>query len=175
MGKNIKGGNKHKKYAKEKEQVIKLNLYDLDKTDDQEFAFVSKTLGNKRFELKCYDKKTRVGLVRSSKRQTSKRNNWISPNSIVLIAKRTFMKSDDKCDIIKLYNSDEVAFLESQKKIHSNFIKTGSVIKKSINEVDTFSFTRDVKELSKKKKARNYEDVYDSSSEEEEIDYIDAI
>ena len=174
MGKNIKGGNKHKKYAKEKEQVIKLNLYDLDKTDDQEFAFVSKTLGNKRFELKCYDKKTRVGLVRSSKRQMSKRNNWISPNSIVLIAKRTFMKSDDKCDIIKLYNSEEVAFLESHKKFHSNFIKTGSVIKKSINEVDTFSFTRGV-ELSKKKKARSYEDVYDSSSEEEEIDYIDAI
>jgi len=169
MGKksNISGGNKHKKYAKEKEQDIKLNLYDLDKTPDQEFAFVMRMLGNKRCELKCYDNKIRIGLIRSSKRQMSKRKNWITSNSTVLIAKRTFTTIDDKCDIIKLYNSEELAFLVSHKKIHNNFIKSGSLQSDIDTITEIFSFDHDAP-INIKKNDRNYENIYVFSSEEEE-------
>ena len=128
MGKksNIKGGNKHKKYAKERYVEIKLNINDLDKTDDQEFAFVINMLGNKRALLQCYDKKKRTGLIRGSKKNMSKRNNWITNNSLVLISLRTFSTIDDKCDIIKLYNQEEVQFLIKHKKITFNFVKSGS-------------------------------------------------
>ena len=117
MGKNIKGGSKHKKYAKERDVEIKLNIYDLDKTNDQEFALVTKMLGNKRCELQCYDKKKRIGLIRGSKKNMSKRNNWITPNALVLISLRSFSTIDDKCDIIKLYSDEEVRFLLQHKKI----------------------------------------------------------
>jgi len=176
MGKksNIKGGNKHKKYAKEKEQVIKLNLYELDKDDSQEFAFVLRNLGNKRFELQCYDKKKRIGLVRSSKGNMSKRKNWISVNAIVLISKREFTTIDSKCDIIKLYNDEEVRFLIEHKKIHANFVKSGSFrIDNTVH--NDFSFISDGNTgTSKEKKiARNYDDVYADMSDDEVDNYKD--
>ena len=174
MGKksNIKGGNKHKKYAKQKESIIKLNLYDLDKTDDQEFAFVMRMLGNKRCELKCYDKKTRIGLIRSSKGNMSKRKNWITVNSLVLISKRNFRTVDDKCDIIKLYSPEEVNFLISHKKILFNFAKSGSFQKSLDSSSEVFSFEN--KTNTKIKKEKNYNELYDISSSEDEdinIDY----
>ena len=170
MGKksNIKGGNKHKKYAKEREQVIRLNIFELDKSEDQEFAFVDRVLGNKRFGLICYDKKKRIGLVRASKRNMSKRKNWVSPCSLVLISLRTFTTVDEKCDIIKLYNNDEVNFLLKHKKIHSNFAKSGSFIRETDTTSDAYSFIEDsTKPINKKKVARNYDDVYMISDDEE--------
>ena len=173
MGKksNIKGGNKHKKYAKEKEQVLKLNLYELDKTDDQEFAFVTKILGNKRCELKCFDNKTRIGLIRSSKRQMSKRKNWINTHAIVLISKRTFTTTDDKCDIIKLYAPEEISFLVLHKKITNNFVKSGSLQKDIDNTADIFSFDHDktIDNKQNKKTSKNYDDVYMVSSDEDVV------
>lgn len=163
MGKksNIHGGNKHKKYAKEKEQDIKLTIYEVDKTNDQEFAFVTKVSGNKRFELICYDRKKRIGLVRGSKRNMSKRHNWITAHSLVLVSLRSFTTIDDKCDIIKLYTPDEVQFLLKHKKIHSNFVKSGSFVKETDSTSDMYSFVDDeMKQSSKKKKALLYDDIY---------------
>lgn len=179
MGKNIKGGSKHKKYAKDRDVEIKLNIYDLDKTDDQEFAFVTKMLGNKRCEVRCYDKKKRVGLIRGSKKNMSKRNNWITTSALVLISLRTFSTTDDKCDIIKLYNEDEVRFLIQHKKIKANFVKNGSFIEDTIGSMDNITFGENVSKKEKKKE-RNYNDVYNSMSEETEdnvddVDYIDSI
>jgi len=174
MGKksNINGGNKHKKYAKEREQIVRLNIFELDKSKDQEFAFVDRVLGNKRFELICYDKKRRVGLVRASKSNMSKRKNWVSAQSLVLISLRTFTTVDDKCDIIKLYNNDEVNFLLKHKKIHSNFVKSGSFIHETNTTSDMCSFIEDyTKPIHKKKEERNYDNVYMISDDEDDNGY----
>ena len=185
MGKksNIKGGNKHKKYAKERDVEIKLNINELDKTDNQEFAFVLNMLGNKRVELQCYDKKKRIGLIRGSKRNMSKRNNWITNKSLVLISLRTFSTIDDKCDVIKLYNQDEVNFLLQHKKIPFNFVKNGSFkISNQSDDQDSVAFIDSNQNYKKKhiKNERNYDDLYnimDEESHESEggdinIDYI---
>jgi|TARA_B110001450_G_C17644054_1_gene490416 translation initiation factor 1A len=172
MGKksNIKGGNKHKKYAKEREVEIKLNIFDLDKTDEQEFAFVTKMLGNKRCELQCSDKKKRIGLIRGSKKNMSKRHNWITTNSLVLISLRSFSTIDDKCDIIKLYNKEEVLFLLEKKKISANFVKNGS-FRTDNNENETVSFIS-ANKIKTKKIERNYNDLYAGISEESEEDML---
>ena len=174
MGKksNIKGGNKHKKYAKEREVEIKLNIFELDKTDNQEFAFVTRMLGNKRCELQCYDKKKRIGLIRGSKTNMSKRNNWVSSNAIVLISLRKFSTIDDKCDILKLYNGDEIRFLVEHKKITMNFVKNGSFRKDTIASVDTVIFG-DTDKKKTIKKERNYDDLYNGMSEESAEDVHD--
>ena len=177
MGKksNIKGGNKHKKYAKERHVEIKLNINDLDKTEDQEFAFVINMLGNKRAFLQCYDKKKRNGLIRGSKKNMSKRNNWITNNSLVLISLRTFSTIDDKCDIIKLYNQEEVQFLIKHKKITFNFVKSGSFKISNQSEENVVDFLDD-NAPKKIKKERNYDDLYNIISEDsDEILNIDHI
>ena len=54
MVKNIKGGSKHKKYAKSKEDISeKINLNNLIRDDQQLYGFISNNLGNCRFEIKC--------------------------------------------------------------------------------------------------------------------------
>ena len=169
MGKNIKGGSKHKKYAKERDVEIKLNIYDLDKTNDQEFALVTKMLGNKRCELQCYDKKKRIGLIRGSKKNMSKRNNWITPNALVLISLRSFSTIDDKCDIIKLYSDEEVRFLLQHKKIKANFVKNGSFIADTIHTTDSIIFG-DTSDKKEKKKERNYDELYNIMSDESDDD-----
>ena len=171
MGKNIKGGSKHKKYAKEREVEIKLNIFNLDKTKNQEFAFITKMLGNKRCELQCYDKKKRIGLIRGSKKNMSKRNNWITTNALVLISLRTFSTADDKCDIIKLYSEEEVRFLIKHKKITMNFVKNGSFQRDTIGTVDNIIFS-DTYHEKEQKKERNYNDLYNIMSEESEDDVL---
>ena len=116
-----------------------------------------------------YYKKKRIGWIRGSKKNMSKRHNWITNNSLVLISLRTFSTSDDKCDIIKLYNEEEVHFLLKHKKIHYNFVKNGSFQNNNNNELDNISFTNNQKSNNKKKE-RSYNDLYDDISEETDED-----
>ena len=74
MGRNLKGGSKHKKYARNRIAVVRNKLSDLKKTDNQEYAFVKDVLGNCRFRLMCWDKKERLGILRGK----MKKRQWVN-------------------------------------------------------------------------------------------------
>ena len=117
MGKNVKGGKKFKKKkddggggADDLKNIIFREL-------DQEYAQVTALLGNCRLRLNCIDGKTRIGKIRGAIRKKS----WISMNDVVLVSLRDF--EDDKCDVLLVYKSHEVVYLQKLGEIPSS-IKT---------------------------------------------------
>lgn len=143
MVKNF-GGNKTKgKSRKSFHQVKVYNIEDLKKIDGQEYAFVNNVLGDGRYELICYDKVQRMGIIRGKlKKQSSK----IGKNSCVLVSLREFQ--DEKCDIIAIFNDDDINKLVANNEITESFSKEGSLktnsdidknilnIENSINDTD---------------------------------------
>lgn len=79
--------------------------------DDQVYAKVTKALGNKRMLVECYDGKTRQGTIRGTIRQR------ISVDDLVLVALRTEMTDDTKCDIIGKYTPEEARRLKKQGEL----------------------------------------------------------
>lgn len=120
MGRNKFGGNKHKRYARDREMTQKTDIKHLKKEVDQEYAFVKEKLGNCRMRVSCFDKKVRLATIRGKMR----RRCWINPADIVLISLRDFQ--DDKCDIIQKFTGDQVKLLVKNKLITESFIKDGN-------------------------------------------------
>jgi translation initiation factor 1A len=81
------------------------------KEDGQEYAQVTKMLGDGRCTLQCYDGITRTGLIRG----TMRRRVWINAGDIVLIGLREFQ--EDKADVIHKYTTDEARQLQSLNEL----------------------------------------------------------
>ena len=76
------------------------------KDPGQEYAQVTKMLGDGRVALQCYDGIQRIGLVRGKMR----RRVWIQTGDIVLVSLREFEYK--KCDIVHKYTADEARQLQ---------------------------------------------------------------
>ena len=55
MVKNTHGGNKHKKFARKRDESGRNTINNLKKTPGQEYGFITKVLGNCKFNITCYD------------------------------------------------------------------------------------------------------------------------
>jgi translation initiation factor 1A len=117
MVKNTKGGKRAKNLARKNIDVDRsLKFDDLVKTEDQEYAKVTKVNGGHRYNLNCYDKVNRLGISRGKINKGK-----VEIGTLVLISKRDYQ--DNKCDILHIYNSDELKLLVSNGEIDSNFAK----------------------------------------------------
>ena len=114
MPKNTKGGKKHKTH-KNSTESSKRQLFI--KEPGQEYAIVSKLLGNCRVEIKCGDDKIRLGIIRG----TMKKKVWLTTDDYILVALREF--EDDKADIIHKYYPEEVNILKYEKEIPDCLMK----------------------------------------------------
>lgn len=104
---------KHTKKAKNAKNVTVASRYFILKTEDQEYATVTKMFGDCRVECKCFDDKTRLGIIRNKMRKG--KANKIKVDDIVIVSKRDYQ--DDKADIIHVYNPEEVERLRQLKQI----------------------------------------------------------
>ena len=94
---NIKGGKKHKRNKKQNDIVEKtLRL----KEEGQEYAQISKCLGNCRFTVLCFDGKERMATMCGGMRK----RRFVNQNDIVLVSLRDWQ--DEKCDIIDNYDDN---------------------------------------------------------------------
>jgi translation initiation factor 1A len=75
------------------------------KSDDQDYAIVTKILGNNRMLVKFQDASEKQCTIRGSMRKRE----WVNMNDIVLVAFRDF---GDTHDIIRKYTDDEVSQLK---------------------------------------------------------------
>lgn len=97
MPRNKFGGNKAKK-GKNTQTPTEIIFAE----SGQQYAKITKTLGNRRFEVICLeDNKTRIAHIRGNMR----RSDWISMEDIVLVSLRNFQ--DSRCDILYRYTDDE--------------------------------------------------------------------
>jgi translation initiation factor 1A len=111
---NQKGGKKHKRGKKDGYETKALRL----KEEGQEYAQIIALKGNCRFDVKCFDGKERMAIVCGAMRKRK----FVNAKDIILVSLRDFQ--DDKCDIIDVYDDNQVHQLKSGKHI-PEFINTG--------------------------------------------------
>jgi translation initiation factor 1A len=111
---NKKGGKKHKRGKKQGYETKILRL----KEDDQEYAQITASKGNCRFDVHCFDGKNRIGILCGGMRKKV----FVNSKDIVLVSIRDFQ--DDKCDIIDKYDDTQVHQLKSGKHIPDFIITT---------------------------------------------------
>lgn len=107
MPKKGKGG-KNKRRGKN-ESLSKREL--VFKEDGQEYAQVTRMLGNARLEAYCFDGQKRQCHIRGQ----LKRRVWINNDDIILIGLRDYQ--DEKGDVILKYTADEVRALKEYQEI----------------------------------------------------------
>ena len=113
-----KGGKNRRKGKTETEEKRELPL----KEEGQEYAQVTKMLGNDTVEAYCFDGTTRKIHIRGALRKKV----WICVNDIILISLRDFQ--DNKADLIGKYSAEEARKLQNIGQIpnHTNIVDGSS-------------------------------------------------
>ena len=135
---NKKGGKKHKRNKSQNTRAKPLRY----KEEDQQYAQIKKCQGNCRFQLFVFDGKERLGILCGAMRKRK----FVNLMDVVLVSLREF--EDEKCDIIDVYDDNQVRQLKSEKEIPES-IKLEEENDYNSNEYNPF-------------------DIVDSSDEEEE-------
>lgn len=81
--------------------------------EGQEYARVLQMLGNRRCRVECLDGQIRTAIIRGSMRRGS--INRVRNGDFVLVGLRDFQ--EDKCDVLHLYQSDEVLRLKGYQEL----------------------------------------------------------
>ena len=105
---NKKGGKKFKK-GKKTSNYTKNIIYK-DPKEDQEYGKIIRAMGNGRFEVQCFDGKTRMGIIAGNMRKRV----WVNKDDIILFSKWEFTTDDDKCSIVHKYDIDESRQLQKE-------------------------------------------------------------
>lgn len=152
MGKSGKGkGGKNRRRGKNDNGGQKREL--ILREEGQEYAQITKMLGNGRIEVACFDSIKRMGHIRGKLRKKV----WMGQGDIILVSLRDFQ--DDQCDVVHKYNSDEARTLKNLGELPESA---------KINETDTFGGEED--------EDANFEfgdDDDDDDSDDEELDIDD--
>lgn len=149
MPKNKGKGGKNRRRGKNENESEKREL--IFKEDEQEYAQVTKMLGNGRLEAMCFDGVKRLCHIRGKLRKKV----WINQGDIILIGLRDYQ--DSKADVILKYTPDEARNL-----------KTYGEFPESVRINDTVTFVdNDLDD------DIEFGDDYDSS--ENEVDAVDDI
>ena len=86
------------------------------KEEGQEYSQITKILGSGRFQCKCFDGQTRLGLVRGKMNKKI----WIELGNFVLVGLREYQ--DEKCDIFHKYSNDEALRLKTLGELPSDIV-----------------------------------------------------
>lgn len=105
MPKNKGKGGKNRRRGKNENENEKREL--LFKEDEQEYAQVTKMLGNGRLEAMCFDGVKRLCHIRGKLRKKV----WINQGDIILVGLRDYQ--DAKADVIFKYTPDEARNLKA--------------------------------------------------------------
>ena len=162
---NTKGGKKHKRNKKQNDYVEKtLRL----KEEGQEYAQITKCLGNCRFTVMCFDGKERMATMCGGMRK----RRFVNQNDIVLVSLREWQ--DEKCDIIDNYDDNLTKKLKS-KGLVPDSIKLDSDKPNDLDIDDDnmgFVFSTDIPNSDSEEEIIK-ESSSDEESEEEKIDIDD--
>ena len=111
---NNKGGKKYKR----NKNVIQENKNTRfkDENESQEYAQITKALGNCRFEVLCFDGKNRLATMCGKMRKRV----FVNQNDLILVSLREWQ--DSKCDIIDKYTENDVQKLKQGGHI-PDFVK----------------------------------------------------
>jgi translation initiation factor 1A len=109
MPKNKGKGGKNRRRGKNENEGFKREL--VLKEEGQEYAQVTKMLGNGRLDASCFDGVRRLAHIRGKMRKKV----WVTQGDIILVSLRDFQ--DDQADVILKYHPDEARVLKAQGEL----------------------------------------------------------
>jgi len=164
---NNKGGKKYKrnKNVAQENKTTRLK----DENESQEYAQITKALGNCRFDVMCFDGKSRLATMCGKMRKRV----FVNQGELVLVSLREWQ--DSKCDIIEKYNHNDVQKLKKMKCIPV-FIKFDETVnvEEETNDDTGYTFTMDLPASSDEEEEEEFNDKKFSSDESESDGNIDV-
>jgi len=123
-----KKGGKKKGGKKKHGEGIKRQLEF--KREDEEYAKITKLLGDRRVKMTLADNRETLGLIPGKFRKRV----WMRIGDIVLVNRRDYQ--DDKSDILLKYTSEEIKNLHRTGEIPDFFVDTDAKREEDFNEED---------------------------------------
>jgi initiation factor 1A len=171
MVKNTTGGTGTKSLAR-KSQKQNDNKLVLSENELEQYACVTKIYGNNMCEIYTNKNERLMGHIRNKFRGRLKRHNLVTIHSIVLVALRDYEKPYKNCDIMTIYNDNQIEQLRQIPSINIDHIlnirltNSGAGGGKYDNIDNYIEFSKD---------ATDFEPIVSSDQEEFKLDEIDEI
>ena len=115
----------------------------LSASDDEKYAFVKQMLGNGMCSVVTNDNLTLICHIRSKFRGRSKRNNFVTKNSIVLVGIRDWENPHKNCDLLELYDDNDLIQLKKLPSINLSLFDSFSSLNTSMLD-DSILFSNDI-------------------------------
>ena len=143
MVKNTNGGKGAKGLARKLSSSNDNHRLRLSASDDEKYAFVKQMLGNGMCSVVTYDNINLICHIRSKFRGRSKRNNFVTKNSIVLVGIRDWENPYKNCDLLELYDDNDLIQLKKLPSIDLSLFDSLLSFNNSYND-DDIIFSNDI-------------------------------
>jgi initiation factor 1A len=155
MVKNTHGGSGHKKFGRKHTVSKPNNRLRIALEEGEEYAIVTKMLGNNMFHCHCIDNVVRLGHIRGKFAGRGKRDNIISCGTWVLIGVREWDLDKkegsggklQQCDLLEVYSESDKDYLKDTVDANWFTLMNNDITrtktngdKTNNNEEDGFSF-----------------------------------
>jgi translation initiation factor IF-1 len=172
MVKNTTGGTGTKSLGR-KHQMHHDSRLRLSECEFEQYAIVTKMLGNSMCEIRLNDDTKLMGHIRNKFSGRNKRSNFISVMNIVLIGLRDYEKPFKNCDILTIYDETHVEQLKQIPSIDiSNLIHIRTDTMYSSKKDSNIDFTYEQHDMDEKITTDNLKEFKMEATEEINIDDI---
>lgn len=181
MGRNTVGGKKGKSMANKDFGNNNHSRIRLSEDPLELYACVTKCNGNGMFAVETNDGQAYIAHVRGKMRGPTKRNNFVSAYSIVLVGLREYESIKKNCDIIAIYNSHDIHLLSQIPNInisrlltmHMNNGQQSNEASRKNDELFMFSNDDEVDLVPKQNLKKKEMVIEEENSEQEEFNFDD--
>lgn len=145
MGKNVNGGNKNKKFARKESTNSYSGKLRLAIDEEEKYAVVIRISGGSICRVKLIGSINEIiCFIRGKHRGRNKTSNLITPGTIILVGLRADLSSKEECDLLYVYDSNEVQQLLNFPDLNIATLTNNGDIKTTTNNDDGFVFTNEV-------------------------------
>lgn len=146
MVKNTNGGKGAKGLARKLSSSNDNHRLRVSVSDDEKYAFVKQMLGNGMCSVVTNDDISLICHIRSKFRGRSKRNNFVTKNSIVLVGIRDWENPSKNCDLLELYDDNDLIQLKKLPSINLSLFDSLSSFN-IISSNDDFLFSNELQSI----------------------------
>lgn len=143
MVKNTNGGKGAKGLARKLSSSNDNHRLRVSDSHDEKYAFVKQMLGNGMCSVITNDNLSLICHIRSKFRGRSKRNNFVTKNSIVLVGIRDWENPSKNCDLLELYDDNDLIQLKKLPSINLSLFDSFSINSSSIHDDSELVFSNE--------------------------------
>ena len=124
MVKNTTGGSGHKSQARKLVSTSKSGKLRTSENELELYACVTKLYGNGICQVLTNTGSELTCHIRGKFRGRNKKNNMVMPMSIILVGVREWENPVKNCDLLEVYDNDDIRILRSNPSTNLNKIET---------------------------------------------------